>query len=48
MPISANRPIEVREMPASASQKERVPKVSGSGRPLEKPMNSTASMRGSR
>ena len=40
-------PIAVRETPASLSQKDKVPKTSSNGRPLENPMQKIARMRGS-
>ena len=48
VPASANRPIVVLSMPTSASHSVSVPKVSASGRPLEKPRKPTATTRGSR
>ena len=48
MPTSAKRPIAVSDTPTSASQKDKVPKVSASGSPLENPISSTAISRGSR
>src|SRR5713226_4729064 len=46
MPTSAKRPIAVRLTPDWASQNESVPRVSGSGRPLENPIKKIARSRG--
>jgi len=48
VPANANRPMVVLSMPTSASHNVSVPKVSASGRPLEKPRKPMATTRGSR
>jgi hypothetical protein len=45
---SPNSPIAVSDTPVSASQYDRVPKVSASGSPLENPISRIATSRGSR
>ncbi len=47
-PTQLKKPIVVRSMPASRSQKLRVPKTSNRGRPAEKPRDNMRSEAGSR